>query len=344
MEAFDLSASRDILKLWVPASLQMLVDWTRPLIFNLFVSRNIASSALSPEASELEEDAVGLAVMSLNLILFATAYGFNGAVDSYASVAFGAGDRRELFSVLYRQAVLLCGLSVLALLLLLYAERIYLLVGLHGPLAQRAARLTQLMGWAVPGDFAYDGISRWMRGQQLHRTVAACSLAALCLNVSVNIGLASPTSPTFAPLLALIVQNSSLPFLLVGAYAAAAAKAPLCGAKAQLSAPTAAEVLGAPLWAQLRVALAAMCWTCAECAMTTRTLEQAPNDASARMWSVCVSPRRLWAWELQVFEASALGPGNAAAYTLLSSTCVRSSNHRTSTPDSAPALSADTRC
>ena len=47
-----------------------------------------------------------------------------------------------------------------------------------------------------------------------------------------------------------------------------------------------------PLWAQLRVALASMLWTCAE----------------------------LWAWELQVFEASGLGPGNAAAYTLLSST------------------------
>ena len=57
--------------------------------------------------------------------------------------------------------------------------------------------------------------------------------------------------------------------------------------------PRVTDVSGQPpLWAQLRVALASMLWTCAE----------------------------LWAWELQVFEASGLGPGNAAAYTLLSST------------------------
>ncbi len=214
----SLAALRDILWLWVPASLQMLTDWTRPLIFNLFVSRNIAASSLSPDASTLEEDAVGLAVMSLNLILFATAYGFNGAIDSYASVAYGAGDRRELFAILYRQGILLCGLSLLALLLLGNAERIYLLVGLRAPLARRAARLTQLMGWAVPGDFAYDALSRWMRGQQQHRLVATCSLAALCLSVGVNLGLASRSAPTTAPLLALIAQNSALPFVLAAAY------------------------------------------------------------------------------------------------------------------------------
>jgi len=50
--------------------------------------------------------------------------------------------------------------------------------------------------------------------------------------------------------------------------------------------------VGPQLWKQCRTGVAAMVWTCAE----------------------------LWAWEVQVFEASALGTGNAAAYTLLSST------------------------
>ena len=169
----DAPATLMILRLSVPASLQMITDWMRPLLFNLFVSRNVQRSSLNDDSeAALELDAVGLAVMSLNLLLFATAYGFNGAIDSYASVAYGAGDRRELFAILYRQGILLCGLSLLALLLLGNAERIYLLVGLRAPLARRAARLTQLMGWAVPGDFAYDALSRWMRGQQQHRLVA----------------------------------------------------------------------------------------------------------------------------------------------------------------------------
>ena len=154
MKLFDVAAARDILALFLPSSLQMLTDWTRPLIFNLFVSRSIANSMLPPEEATLEEDAVGLAVMSLNLIMFATAYGFNGAIDSYASVAFGAGKRTELFAVLARQGVLLCGLCVPALLLLANAEHILLFVGLQPSLAERTARLLQLMGWAIPGDFA----------------------------------------------------------------------------------------------------------------------------------------------------------------------------------------------
>ena len=156
MKLFDVAAARDILALFLPSSLQMLTDWTRPLIFNLFVSRSIANSMLPPEEATLEEDAVGLAVMSLNLIMFATAYGFNGAIDSYASVAFGAGKRTELFAVLARQGVLLCGLCVPALLLLANAEHILLFVGLQPPLAERTARLLQLMGWAIPGDFACE--------------------------------------------------------------------------------------------------------------------------------------------------------------------------------------------
>ena len=159
-----------------------------------------------------------------------------------------------------------------------------------------------------PGPCADDAIGRWMRGQQMHRLVAGCALTALGLNVAINLCFASPSAPTLAPLVALVAQNSALPLLLVGAYVTSGAtraplaplaplaskEAPLLGQADTVAAvPSRSEVFGAPLWAQLRIAIAAMLWTCAE----------------------------LWAWELQVFEASALGPGNAAAYTLLSSTC-----------------------
>ena len=142
----------------------------------------------------------------------------------------------------------------------------------------------------------------------MHRLVAGCALTALGLNVAINLCFASPSAPTLAPLVALVAQNSALPLLLVGAYVTSGAtraplaplaplaskEAPLLGQADTVAAvPSRSEVFGAPLWAQLRIAIAAMLWTCAE----------------------------LWAWELQVFEASALGPGNAAAYTLLSSTC-----------------------
>ena len=283
-----------ILKLWLPASLQMVTDWTRPLLFNLFVSHNLKESVLSPSEAALEEDAVGVSVISLNLILFATAYGFNGAVDSYSSVAFGAGDRTELLAVICRQLVLLCGLAFLALLLLANVEHVFLLIGLPAELAQRAAELLHLMGWAVPGDFIYDALSRWMRGQQLHKIVAPCSVIALAINLLVNLTLSSHDEPTRGPLLALVAQNSSLPVMLLVAYrlhgslrGPPARKASSTAAAAATTPwPSARAILGPALWRQLRTAIAAMCWTCAE----------------------------LWAWEVQVFEASGLGPGNAAAY------------------------------
>ena len=288
----DVASAAKILKLFLPSSLQMLTDWMRPLAFNLFTSANIKASHLSSEAAALEEDAVGLAVMSLNLLLFATAYGFNGAMDSYTSIAFGAQDRRELFAVLVRQLLLLGGLAIIAGLLLVNAESLLLAIGVQADLAARAAELLHLMGWAVPGDFIYDCVARWMRGQQLHRNVSACSVAALGVNLLVNLQLMGSDDPTRGPLLALIAQNTLLPFLLVAAFCFGTGNSPaelLADVRAAMpsAGPSSEKLLG-----QLRTAVAAMVWTCAE----------------------------LWAWEVQVFEAARLGRGNAAAYTLLSST------------------------
>ena len=149
-----------LLRLWLPASLLLLTDWLRPLLFNLFVSANVKRSSLQPEEATLELDAVGLSVMSLNLLLFATAYGFNGAVDAYASVAFGAGNVTELNAILVRQFVLLCVLGAFAIFLFTHAETAFLLIGMEPQLADRAAGLLRSMSLAVPGDFAYDAISR----------------------------------------------------------------------------------------------------------------------------------------------------------------------------------------
>ena len=285
----DIVSTCNILRLWAPASLQALTDWTRPLAFNLFTSSNIKSSTLEINEAALEEDAVGLAVMSLNLLLFATAYGFNGAIDSYASVAFGAKDCKELSAILLRQLILLCALALVAALLLLNAESLFLVIGVRSELAARSAQLLHLMSCAVPGDFAYDCMARWMRGQQLHRLVSACSIAALGISLVINITLMDPDAPTRGPLLALIAQNTVLPLLLGAAYC--------YGSRASLEAaladpPSTEDLIGPRLWRQLRTAIAAMVWTCAE----------------------------LWAWEVQVFEAAHLGTGNAAAYTLLSTT------------------------
>lgn len=282
-----------IITLYVPACLINLADWLRPLLFNIFVSRNVKASSLSHDEAALELDAVGLAVMSLNLLMFATAFGFNGAIDAYASVAFGAGNRIELNAILARQLVLLCVLGLLASLMFANAETCFALLGLRPELGARTASLLTFMSLAVPGDFLYDALGRWMRAQQLHRLVARCSLAALVLNLALNVWLADSDAPTRAPLIALIAQNSVLPVLLGVTYSRhMAGVAPAEEeARAPLVAP-ARQVLGPALWRQLGTGLAAMLWTCAE----------------------------LWAWEAQVFEASALGVGNSAAYTLLSST------------------------
>mmetsp|Transcript_57759 Transcript_57759/g.95467 ORF Transcript_57759/g.95467 Transcript_57759/m.95467 type:complete len:519 (+) Transcript_57759:24-1580(+) len=287
----------DLLRLFAPAALSNLSDWLRPLIFNLFVSRNIKNSRLAVAEAALELDAVGLSVMSLNLLLFATAYGFNGAVDSYASIAFGMRDYRSLHALLLRQVLLLALLGILALTLLVSAETIFLRIGVDADLAARSAALLWLMGLAVPGDFLYDAISRWMRGQQLHGQVATCSCVALTLNLAVNLCLASQDEPTRAPVLALVAQNNFLPVLLIAAYLYSGvycSKDGTDGGKSRWpSFQSCSSCICVPaMWDQLRTGIAAMVWTCAE----------------------------VWAWEVQVFEAQALGSGNAAAYTLLSST------------------------
>ena len=97
-------------------------------------------------------------------------------------------------------------------------------------LAQRAAALLHQLGWAAPGDFLYDALAKWMRGQQLNRAVASCSLLALGVNLAVNIGLAGGSDPTLGPVAALVAQNTVLPLLLgarrlVGACLRAAALA-----------------------------------------------------------------------------------------------------------------------
>lgn len=117
------------------------------------------------------------------------------------------------------------------------------------------------------GDFAYDALARWLRAQQLHRLCAGCSLAALLLNVALNLGLQSPAAPTRAPLVALIAQNSLLPLLLLGAYAVHRARAPrpaLLSADAPSAPLSATDVFGPALGPQLATGLAAMLWTCAE--------------------------------------------------------------------------------
>lgn len=288
----DTPCAAKIIALWAPASLQMVTDWMMPLTFNLFTSANIKARRLETEAAALEEDAVGLALMSLNLLLFATASGFNGAIDSYASIATGAQDRQELFAVLLRQLLLLAALAFIAALLLINAESLLLAIGVQAELAVRAAELLHLMGLAVPGDFLYDCMARWMRGQQLHRSVSVCSIMALSLNLLVNMWMMGSSDPTRGPLVALIAQNTLHPFLLVAAYLVGAETSPaqlLADIRAAM--PSVGQANG-QLVRQLQTAVAAMAWTSAE----------------------------LWAWGLQVFEAARLGTGNAAAYTLLFST------------------------
>ena len=82
-----------ILWLAIPSILQQGTDWLRPIVFNIFVSRNVRASSMSTVAAEHEMDSVSLAIMSVNLLCFATAWGFNNGIDAFAPVAFGRSKR-----------------------------------------------------------------------------------------------------------------------------------------------------------------------------------------------------------------------------------------------------------
>merc|ERR1712129_418312 len=101
----------------------------------------------------LELDAVCLAVMSLNLLCFATAYGFNGSIDAYASIAYGNGHHAELCAVLYRQLFMLFVLLLVAICILTHSRFLLVLVGVSSTLENRTAEILQLFVLSVAGDF-----------------------------------------------------------------------------------------------------------------------------------------------------------------------------------------------
>mmetsp|Transcript_39149 Transcript_39149/g.113027 ORF Transcript_39149/g.113027 Transcript_39149/m.113027 type:complete len:489 (-) Transcript_39149:38-1504(-) len=265
----------------VLSTLSLFADWSRPLLFNLFVSRNIQASDLAEDSAAFMMDCVSLAIMTLNIVAFASAYGFNGSVDSYAPIAFGAGQPLELHLVLYRQLLLLAALTVVLMAMLLNAAPLLTLAGVPPAVASQTGEVLGLMAWSVPGDLAYDCLGHWARSQQRQSLVTMVAATGLGVNLLLNLLLADPAAPFSAPITALVTQNTLIPLLLA---------AGLFRARRPLTAPLGAVLRGVP--AQLRTGVAAMCWTCAE----------------------------LWAWEVQVFEARALAVGGAASYALLSST------------------------
>uniref|UniRef100_A0A7S4SQW4 Multidrug and toxin extrusion protein n=1 Tax=Alexandrium monilatum TaxID=311494 RepID=A0A7S4SQW4_9DINO len=288
------------------STLALFADWSRPLLFNVFVSQNLkgsgltmdeaasgrtgAASALRPtpaaacaaaQQAAFEMDCVSLAIMSLNIVAFATASGFNGAVNAYAPVAFGAGNSVELHLVLYRQLLLLAAFTMVLLVMLVNAEALLLFIGQPAAVASRTGAVLRLMAWSVPGDIIYDCLGQWTRSQQRHSLVTTCSATALSVNVLLNFLLADPARPFWGPIAALTAQNTLLPVLLAFG---------LFWWDKPIAAPFGAVLAGLPQ--QFCSGVAQMCWACAEC----------------------------WAWQVQVFEARALSTGGAAGYALLSST------------------------
>jgi len=105
--AFDLPTMAELLRLALPVATRMITEWVRPLLFNVFVSLHVKHSYLHGRDAARELDAVGLAIMTLNLLLFASAYGFNGAIDTFtanARISGSGGIRNELLALLQRQA------------------------------------------------------------------------------------------------------------------------------------------------------------------------------------------------------------------------------------------------
>jgi len=262
------------------STLSLFADWSRPLLFNLFVSRNIKASDLSEGDAAFQMDCVSMGIMSLNIVAFATAYGFNGAVDSLAPMAYGAGQSIELHLILYRQLILLVGLCAILMAILFHAEALLLFIGQPATVAARTGEILGLLAWSVPGDLAYDCLGHWARSQQRQSVVTSCAAAALGVNVAVNLLLADPAAPLFAPIASLIVQNVLLPVLLA---------ASLFCKRPPVTAPLSVVLSG--IRKQCQIGVSQMCWNCAE----------------------------LWAWQVQVFEAGRLGAGAAASYALLSS-------------------------
>jgi len=264
--------------------LQNGIDFLRPVVFNLFVSMNLKDSGLVETERAFRTDCVALASITINIVCFASAMGFNTGIDSFAPVAFGAKDTIELHLVLYRQLLLLTFMLALLIFVLRNSAALLVLVGEPIDKAHGIAEILHTLCWSVPGDLIYDVLARWAKSQQKHRMVTACVLVGFLVSLSVNILARSlPLDDPIAwPMNALIMQNSILPLLILGALYASGHKF--------VMQPMANILKG--LGKQLRTSLQAMVWSVTE----------------------------MWAWEVQVFEAGRLGPGAAASYSILSMT------------------------
>lgn len=275
---------RHMLVLTFAGMLQNGIDFLRPVVFNLFVSKNLKESSLDEEERAFTMDCVALASITINIVCFASATGFNTGIDAFAPIAFGAQDTTELHLVLYRQLILLICMLAFLLCILQNSAMLLVLIGEPVEKANGIAHILQILCWSVPGDLVYDVLARWAKSQQKHRMVTVCVLVGFSLNLSINI-LAStlaPENPIAWPMNALIIQNSSLPLLILGALYVSGHRVVL----------TSSASISKGLGNQLRTCLQAMVWSVTE----------------------------MWAWEVQVFEAGRLGPGAAASYSILSMT------------------------
>jgi len=273
---------RTMSELTLAGMVQNGIDFLRPLIFNFFVSANLKLSELSTQERAFIMDSVSLASMSISLVCFASASGFNSGIDAYAPVAFGEGELTELHAVLYRQLLLLFLLLAVLVFILVHAEPLLIFTGQPIEKAAKVAGILKHLSWSVPGDLVYDVLARWAKSQQKHKMVTLCVASGLAVNLAVNISAADGRRPLDWPIRALVVQNSTLPVLVFSGL--------ICsGHKFKV---TQLGDIFAGLWQQLQTSLQAMVWSCTE----------------------------MWAWEVQVFEASHLGRGDAATYSILSMT------------------------
>jgi len=80
---------------------------------------------------------------------------------------------------------------------------------------KRISEVLMMLSWAVPGDLAYDCLSRWAKAQQRNWLVCGCAICALLINLVANHFFARADDPFFGPVVALVLQNTCLPILVL---------------------------------------------------------------------------------------------------------------------------------
>lgn len=143
---------------------------------------NIISVLFVGHLGAEELDAASLANMFCNITGWATIVGLATAVDTLASQAFGANNKRRVGVVLQMGILILGGWTLVVFAIWINAEAILLGLGQDPVVSRLAGQFSRVLVFKLPSDLIFTLLQRYLQAQSLVTPTIVAGLVANALN------------------------------------------------------------------------------------------------------------------------------------------------------------------